>query len=58
MISAAIIIAFLGLVSSYSKCDPSDVKGPITIPITKVLTASPIQVSGNIQIVDGCTVSY
>jgi hypothetical protein len=57
MISAAVIILLLRLANAYSKCDPSDIKGPITIPITKVLSTSPIQVSGNIEIVDGCTVS-
>jgi hypothetical protein len=57
MLSIAILASVFSAVSAYSKCDPSDVKGPITIPITKVLVTSPIQVSGNIEIVDGCTVS-
>ena len=58
MIAIAVLASVLSAVSAYSKCSPSDVKGPITIPITKVLITSPIQLSGSIEIIDGCTVSY
>jgi hypothetical protein len=55
--------SFLALASlipsslAYSLCNPSDVKGPITIPIKGVLSTSPITISGDIEIIDGCTVS-
>jgi hypothetical protein len=57
MFSAAVLASVLSVVSAYSKCNPSDVKGPINIPITKVLSTTAIEISGNIQIIDGCTVS-
>jgi hypothetical protein len=55
MFSVAIVASALSVVSAYSKCSPDDVKGPITIPLTKVLSTSPIEISGSIEIIDGCT---
>jgi hypothetical protein len=55
MFSVAVLASVLSVVSAYSKCSPGDVKGPITIPITKVLGPThPIQISGSIEIIDGC----
>ncbi len=56
MLSPVFLASVLSAVRAYSICSRSDVTGPITIPITNVLVASPIRVSGNIEIVDGCTV--
>jgi len=56
MFSAVVLASVLSVVSAYSKCSPSDVKGPSpAIPITKVLASTNIEISGNIEIVDGCT---
>ena len=57
MLVVAVLTLFMNCVSAYSQCSPSDVKGPIIIPIDKVLSTTPIVISGNIQIIDGCTVS-
>lgn len=55
MILIALFSSVLPLFSAYSLCSPSDVKGPISIPITNVLVTSPIVAAGTIQILDGCT---
>lgn len=56
MLFIALFTSALPLFSAYSLCNPSDVKGPVSIPITNVLVTSPIIANGNIQIIDGCTV--
>ncbi len=57
MIASVIAISSLiPLLTAYSTCNIADAKGPITINIVSQLTQSNIEVSGKIEIIDGCNV--
>jgi hypothetical protein len=60
MFQSAIIFGLLfKSIASYSQCSDSDAKGPIEIPIKFILDPryTPVRLSGNIIIENGCTVS-
>ena len=54
--SALVITFFLRYLAAYSTCNAADVKSVIKVPIKKLLSATAIEISGNIEIRDGCTV--